>query len=560
MSLPAHEVSDTRTRILEATAECIADDGIAAVRMATIAKAAGVSTALLHYHFATKEHLFESVLRYSYESTTVLDEDSLRGSGRPPAERLAAYLDRCLPSDDELARDWLLWQELGLMCLRQPELAAVNADLYQGDHERVAAIIRDGVAEGSFRECDADAVAQAAVALCDGLGNRVLVRRPAHDAGRRPPHRGDHRRRARRRRRPPAAARSDHPQGHQADLVRPHPRSSAMSTPHIDRRDFLRGALGLGATAALAGCGFAGGDAASTTSSAAAASTAPAAKAKIDGDLVYFNWADYLDPEVMKGFQKEYGVKIIESNFDSMRGRCWPSSAPGNQYDVIFPGAKFVDQLRGAGQAAAHRQDAAGERRPGVRLRRLLRRPVVRPGSSDFSVPFTVYKTGHRLAQGQGRHDDRAPGRTSGTSRPRAASSPSTTRTRRWAWPRCVLGYDVNTAKPDELDADQGPAAQPEAAAARLLLRRHQEHGQRRRLDPPHVERRLPLPRSATRSTSRRSTTSSAPKEGTPINSDAYAIPTNAASTPAPRCCSSTTCCGPRTRSRTSTTSATRCR
>lgn len=174
MSLPAHEVSDTRTRILEATAQCIADDGIAAVRMATIAKAAGVSTALLHYHFATKEHLFESVLRYSYESTTVLDEDSLRGSGRPPAERLAAYLDRCLPSDDELARDWLLWQELGLMCLRQPELAAVNADLYQGDHERVAAIIRDGVAEGSFRECDADAVAQAAVALCDGLGNRVL--------------------------------------------------------------------------------------------------------------------------------------------------------------------------------------------------------------------------------------------------------------------------------------------------------------------------------------------------------------------------------------------------
>lgn len=174
MTLPAHDVPDTRTRILEATAQCIADDGIAAVRMATIAKQAGVSTALLHYHFATKEHLFESVLRYSYESTTVLDQDALKGSGRVPAERLAAYLDRCLPSDDELARDWLLWQELGLMCLRQPELAATNADLYQVDHERVAAIIRDGVAEGSFRECDADAVAQAAVALCDGLGTRVL--------------------------------------------------------------------------------------------------------------------------------------------------------------------------------------------------------------------------------------------------------------------------------------------------------------------------------------------------------------------------------------------------
>jgi AcrR family transcriptional regulator len=174
MSIPVQERHDTRTRILEATADCISSDGIAALRMVTIAKAAGVSTALLHYHFATKERLFEEVLRHSYQSSTVLDQESLRGAGRSPAQRLAAYLDRCLPSDDDLARDWLLWQELALMCLRQPELAAVSADLYQGDHERVAEIIRDGVADGSFDGCDADAVAQAAVALCDGLGTRVL--------------------------------------------------------------------------------------------------------------------------------------------------------------------------------------------------------------------------------------------------------------------------------------------------------------------------------------------------------------------------------------------------
>ena len=39
---------------------------------------------------------------------------------------------------------------------------------------------------------------------------------------------------------------------------------------------------------------------------------------KIDGDLVYFNWADYVDPSVFEGFQNEYGVKVIQSNFDSM--------------------------------------------------------------------------------------------------------------------------------------------------------------------------------------------------------------------------------------------------
>ncbi len=173
-ALPAAPGADTRTRILEATAERIAEDGIVAVRMATIARAAGVSTALLHYHFATKEHLFEQVLRHSYESATVLDQEALRSSGWPPAERLAQYLDRCLPSDDALAHDWMLWQEFALVSLRDRDVAMVYAALKQGDIDSLAGIIRDGIADGSFRPCDSETVARTAVALCDGIGTRVL--------------------------------------------------------------------------------------------------------------------------------------------------------------------------------------------------------------------------------------------------------------------------------------------------------------------------------------------------------------------------------------------------
>ena len=116
-------VPDSRTRILEATAQCIADDGLSAVRMAGIARAAGVSTALLHYHFETKEHLFEQVLRHSYESSTILDQETLRQVGLTPAQRLATYLNRCLPSDSTLRRDLLLWQEFGAMSPRHPGMA-----------------------------------------------------------------------------------------------------------------------------------------------------------------------------------------------------------------------------------------------------------------------------------------------------------------------------------------------------------------------------------------------------------------------------------------------------
>jgi len=170
--------SGTRQRILVAAAECITRDGFAQVRMATIAKEAGVSTALLHYHFDTKERLLAAVLTYSYETSSVLDQSALVHADKTPADRLAAYLDRCLPIDEALIHDWLLWQEVALVALRQPELARIGADLYDRMYAAVADIVRDGVAAGDFAPCDADEVALAALALADGLGTRVLSNDP----------------------------------------------------------------------------------------------------------------------------------------------------------------------------------------------------------------------------------------------------------------------------------------------------------------------------------------------------------------------------------------------
>lgn len=168
---------DTRQRILAAAAANIAELGLAGVRMATIAREAGVSTALLHYHFDTKERLFAEVLTYSYERSAELDQAALDRAGDSAAARLSAYLDRCLPVDDVLAEAWLLWQELDLLCLRQPELAGIGTDLYGRLYGFVIELIEAGVATGEFRPtADAHTIAQAAVALCDGLGTRVLSR------------------------------------------------------------------------------------------------------------------------------------------------------------------------------------------------------------------------------------------------------------------------------------------------------------------------------------------------------------------------------------------------
>jgi AcrR family transcriptional regulator len=171
---------EARNRILVAAADCIVRDGLVNVRMAGIARTAGVSSGLVHYHFATKEQLFTEVLSHSSAISQALTERALERAGTQPAQRLSAFLDRCLPSDEQLTHDWRLWQELDLLCLRQPALAKVGTDVYETIYASITDIIETGVAAGVFEldTQDARLVAETAVALCDGAGARVVAPGP----------------------------------------------------------------------------------------------------------------------------------------------------------------------------------------------------------------------------------------------------------------------------------------------------------------------------------------------------------------------------------------------
>jgi len=61
------DAPSARDRILQAACELIAERGIGGARIAQIAKAAGVSTALVHYHFRTRETLLAETLDYAFD-------------------------------------------------------------------------------------------------------------------------------------------------------------------------------------------------------------------------------------------------------------------------------------------------------------------------------------------------------------------------------------------------------------------------------------------------------------------------------------------------------------
>src|SRR5699024_5232784 len=98
----------------------IADIGFERIRMRMVGEEAGVSTAALHYHFATRENLFAEALRYSFDHTGA-DVYTPQGGGDSATDRLARIVSASLPSSRSLKREWSMWMELWCRAGREDE-------------------------------------------------------------------------------------------------------------------------------------------------------------------------------------------------------------------------------------------------------------------------------------------------------------------------------------------------------------------------------------------------------------------------------------------------------
>jgi len=181
-----------RERILQAACELIAERGIGGARIAQIAKAAGVSTALVHYHFRTREVLLAETLDHAFDLASAVrlrppgetgDEDGGGGDGSA-AKRLADVVEQSLPTTDPARREWKLWAELWLGAARDPGLRPVAAQMYARYRTWIATAIAEGIATGEFAAVDPVETADLAMALVDGLGLRVLLGDPSMPADR----------------------------------------------------------------------------------------------------------------------------------------------------------------------------------------------------------------------------------------------------------------------------------------------------------------------------------------------------------------------------------------
>ncbi len=151
----------------------------------------------------------------------------------------------------------------------------------------------------------------------------------------------------------------------------------------LSRRDVLKVGGGVALAAGLSACGVGGG------SESSSEATTKAIEPKIDGDLVYFNYAQYVDPKLVKEFESKYGVTVRESYYDSMSGMM-SKLRSGNKYDLVFPSAEFADKLIKANQLLEIPRDkipAASD------VYSFFDDPWYDPGSKH-TIPYSLYLTG----------------------------------------------------------------------------------------------------------------------------------------------------------------------
>lgn len=166
---------DRMEAILAATCRVVVREGAHGVRMAGVAKEAGVSKALVHYYFATRRELIRSAFAWSEElwSTALNKEIGALSTGRARVERaLLASID----ADEPFGEQQALWNEVWSSLRFDDELRPLVDSSYREWVGRLAALIDEGRGDGSIPAgVDAAETAWELAATGDGLDSMLYL-------------------------------------------------------------------------------------------------------------------------------------------------------------------------------------------------------------------------------------------------------------------------------------------------------------------------------------------------------------------------------------------------
>ena len=175
---PVSAVSQTSERvvaILEAACRVVVREGAHGLRMAAVAREAGVSKALVHYYFATRQELVRSAFSWSEEQWQSALRERIR-SAPDAAARIEQALLLTLDPAEPFAEHRALWNEVWSSLRFDDELRPLVDSSYRKWIQRLTILVRGARAEGSAQsEGDPRDTAWRLAALADGIDSMLYL-------------------------------------------------------------------------------------------------------------------------------------------------------------------------------------------------------------------------------------------------------------------------------------------------------------------------------------------------------------------------------------------------
>jgi AcrR family transcriptional regulator len=167
--------SERVVAILESACRVVVREGAHGLRMASVAREAGVSKALVHYYFSTRQELLRSAFTFTesrWREAVATELETLR-TGR---ERVARVLLTSIDADPPFGDQRALWNEVWSSLRFDDELQPLVAESYRSWLAQIVDLVGEGLADSSIpASVDAVQAGPRLAAVGDGLDSMLYL-------------------------------------------------------------------------------------------------------------------------------------------------------------------------------------------------------------------------------------------------------------------------------------------------------------------------------------------------------------------------------------------------
>ena len=172
---------DRKRELVEIAYRLIADKGLEGLRIRQVAAAASIDNGTLHYYFASKETLIQSVVEHLMRDLQTNRCD--QGNSETALDELRTEFEDIRVRLHESPEQFIVLSELAIRSWRDRSIAEMFKHLDDGWYAHLEALLKRGIEQGLFRkDLDLGPCARAIMVALRGIGYQSRLPRRKLDA------------------------------------------------------------------------------------------------------------------------------------------------------------------------------------------------------------------------------------------------------------------------------------------------------------------------------------------------------------------------------------------